>query len=421
MQQRGLNVMLLTNEPIRQIQLVAIGGSIGTGLFIAIGTGLYKGGPGSLLLAFIIQSLMVGMLNSCLAEMTTYISVSGGFIRLAGYWFDEAWGFMAGWNFFIYMAHTVRFEISAVNILLEYWRHDIPVVAVCLACIAAFTHQLALPLVPYGEAEFWLSDSRVILLFILFSFIFVTIVGGNPQGDTYGFRHWQNPGTFAGYIAVFTCAWPEYISTVAAAVKYPCIYIKSAFKNVYWQFNIFFVRGALCVGTLIAYNDSTLVAALESGELSAAVSPYIIAIQNLGIDVIPYIISALIVTTVFPANNTYNYTATRVLYGAAVFQSITLLCVMQNVCKAQDFDRFKLPYTGLFQPYLMSTANCFLGFIMLLLAPIAFLGWKIYKGTRWLRPHEGVETEQPIGVWREMVRLRDIRRLCSRKSTGDQV
>ncbi|KAE8412083.1 hypothetical protein BDV36DRAFT_301242 [Aspergillus pseudocaelatus] len=168
----------------RQIQLVAIGGSIGTGLFIAIGTGLYKGGPGSLLLAFIIQSLMVGMLNSCLAEMT--------------------------------------------------------------------------------------------------------------------------------------CAWPEYISTVAAAVKYPCIYIKSAFKNVYWHFNIFFVRGALCVGTLIAYNDSTLVAALESGELSAAVSPYIIAIQNLGIDVIPYIISALIATTVFPANNTYNYTATRALYGVAV-------------------------------------------------------------------------------------------------------
>lgn len=122
----------------RQIQLVAIGGSIGTGLFIAIGTGLYKGGPGSLLLAFIIESLMVGMLNNCLAEMTTYMPVSGGFIRLAGYWVDDAWGFMAGWNFFIYMALTVPFEISAVNVLLGYWRDDIPVVAVCLACIAAY-------------------------------------------------------------------------------------------------------------------------------------------------------------------------------------------------------------------------------------------------------------------------------------------
>lgn len=114
----------------RQIQLVAIGGSIGTGL--------YKGGPASLLIAFIIEALMVGMLNNCLAEMTTYMPVSGGFIRLAGKWVDEAFGFMAGWNFFIYMALTVPFEISAVNLLLEYWRDDIPVVAVCIACIVAY-------------------------------------------------------------------------------------------------------------------------------------------------------------------------------------------------------------------------------------------------------------------------------------------
>lgn len=122
----------------RQIQLVAIGGSIGTALFIAIGGALHKGGPGSLLLAFIIEAIMVGMLNNCLAEMTTYMPVSGGFIRLAGKWVDDAWGFMAGWNFFIYMALTVPFEISAINLLLEYWRDDIPIWAVCLACIVAY-------------------------------------------------------------------------------------------------------------------------------------------------------------------------------------------------------------------------------------------------------------------------------------------
>ncbi|KAL4891305.1 amino acid permease-domain-containing protein [Aspergillus ambiguus] len=123
---------------VRHIQLVAIGGSIGTGLFIAIGTGLYNGGPASLLLAFIIECLMVGMPNNCLAEMSTYMPVSGGFIGLAGKWCDEALGFMAGWNFFVYMALTVPFEISAVNVLLEYWQDDIPIVAVCSACIAAY-------------------------------------------------------------------------------------------------------------------------------------------------------------------------------------------------------------------------------------------------------------------------------------------
>lgn len=132
----------------RQIQLVAIGGSIGTALFIAIGSALYKGGPASLLIAFIIECTMVGFLNNCLAEMTTYMPVNGGFISLAGKWVDDAFGFMAGWNFFIYMALTVLFEISAVNLLLSFWRDDIPVLAVCLVCIAVYTYGITrVPLV----------------------------------------------------------------------------------------------------------------------------------------------------------------------------------------------------------------------------------------------------------------------------------
>lgn len=83
----------------RQIQLIAIGGSIGTALFVSIGTGLYHGGPGSLFLAFTIQSIFLAMINNCLAEMTTAYPVSGGFIRLAGKWVDDALGFMVGWNF----------------------------------------------------------------------------------------------------------------------------------------------------------------------------------------------------------------------------------------------------------------------------------------------------------------------------------
>lgn len=83
----------------RQIQLTAIGGGIGTALFISIGSGLYHGGPGSLFIAYTVQSLFVAMINNCLAEMTTSYPVSGGFIRLAGKWVDDALGFMVGWNF----------------------------------------------------------------------------------------------------------------------------------------------------------------------------------------------------------------------------------------------------------------------------------------------------------------------------------
>lgn len=83
----------------RQIQLIAIGGSIGTALFVSIGSGLHHGGPGSLFIAFSVQCIFLAMVNNCLAEMTTAFPVSGGFIRLAGKWVDDALGFMVGWNF----------------------------------------------------------------------------------------------------------------------------------------------------------------------------------------------------------------------------------------------------------------------------------------------------------------------------------
>lgn len=92
----------------RQIQLIAIGGSIGTALFVSIGQGLYYGGPGSLLIAYTIESLALACVNNCIAEMSTAFPVSGGFIRLAGHFVDDALGFMAGWNFLYALEPCMR-------------------------------------------------------------------------------------------------------------------------------------------------------------------------------------------------------------------------------------------------------------------------------------------------------------------------
>jgi amino acid transporter len=122
----------------RQIQLIAIGGSIGTALFVSIGGGLQKGGPLSLLLAYSIYSCLLGLVNNSIAEMTILHPVSGGFVRMAGKWVDDAFGFMAGWNFFFYEALLIPFEITALNLVLSFWRDDIPTAAVCAACIVLY-------------------------------------------------------------------------------------------------------------------------------------------------------------------------------------------------------------------------------------------------------------------------------------------
>ena len=122
----------------RQIQFIAMGGSIGTALFVSIGSGLAKGGPLSLFLAYTFYSFMLSLVNNCMAEMTILHPHRGGVISMAGKWVDDSFGFMAGWNFFLYEALLIPFEITALNMVLQFWRDDIPTAAVCIGCIVLY-------------------------------------------------------------------------------------------------------------------------------------------------------------------------------------------------------------------------------------------------------------------------------------------
>lgn len=126
----------------RQIQLIAAGGSIGTALFISIGGGLAKGGPGSLFIAYTLYSCVLGLVNNSIAEMNTHMPVSGGFIRLAGYWVDDALGFLAGWNFFFYEAFLIPFEITALSMVMSFWNPSVtepgPTAGICAAVIVCY-------------------------------------------------------------------------------------------------------------------------------------------------------------------------------------------------------------------------------------------------------------------------------------------
>jgi yeast amino acid transporter len=202
----------------------------------------------------------------------------------------------------------------------------------------------------YGEAEFWLSGGKVILIAILYGFTVVTMVGGNPKLDVYGFRYWNNPGPFSKYLhtgslgsfegflsslflAALLIVGPEYVAMVAAEAKRPRAYIKNAYETIYWRFAIFFIGGAVCVGIIIPHNEPRLVAILSGargGSGTAAASPYVIAMQNLGISGLPHLVNALLLTSIFSAGNTYVYAAVRTLYGLslegrapAVFRKVT--------------------------------------------------------------------------------------------------
>ncbi|KAI1453551.1 amino acid permease/ SLC12A domain-containing protein [Annulohypoxylon moriforme] len=501
----------LTN---RNAQLVAISGSIGTALFLSIG------GPGSLLLAFVAYNIFLALINNCMAEMTVYMPVSGSFIRMAGYWVDDALGFCAGWNFFLFQIIVIPFEITALSLVLSFWSENIPVAAICGGCIVLYIVLNVYAVAVYGEAEFWLSGGKVLLLVMLLCFTFVTMVGGNPQHDAFGFRNWNrdggpfveysstgNIGKFEGFLvalwfASFTSTGSEFVGMMSAEVKHPRTYLKTTFKVVYWRLLVFFVGGALAVGILVPYDDETLNAVYRTGSQhsgSSAASPYIIAMKNMGIPIFPHIITALIASTIFSAGNNYVYCATRSLYGLAIegrapkflrkctengipiycfgivmlFPFLSLLqlssssatvltwlinlatgatlidyiviCItyinFHRACQAQGFDRSKLPYHGRFQPWCaylglaweVLIAACsgyksfrpfdvsafFTAYAMPILAPILFIGWKLAKRTKWLKPeevdliweapqitaYESALDEPPIGWLRDCYRV----------------
>ncbi|KAL4983169.1 amino acid permease/ SLC12A domain-containing protein [Aspergillus falconensis] len=438
----------------RQIQLIAIGGSIGTGLFINIGMGLAKGGPASLLIGLIVLCCFMALINSCTAEMTVYLPVSGGFIRMADKWVDSALGFMAGWNFFLYEAIVIPFEITALSIVLGFWRDDIPSAAVTAATVILYGVFNMLPVGLYGETEFWLSSGKVFLVFILFGFTFFTMVGVNPKGEAYGFRYWNDPGPFAEWhtegnlgrfegllnviwAGTFIVVGPEYLSMAAAETKLPRIYVKTAYKTVYFRFGLFFIGSALAAGIVIPYNNPVLqaLAAGEESSSSAASSPYVIAMRELGIKFLPDLVNALIFTSILSAGNTYTFCAMRSLYSMAlegrapsIFKKCTkggipiyclavtslisclaflqessgssvvlqwfvnlvtagctinflVICItylrFYRACAVQGIDRRTFPYYGYFQPYAAWLGLCWTIFVILGYGYSSFTPWDV--------------------------------------------
>ncbi|KAJ5787375.1 Amino acid/polyamine transporter I [Penicillium paradoxum] len=363
----------------RHVQLIGIGGTIGTALYVQIGSGLRTSGPGSLFIGFSLcpttahasakanqsdtqepnpvhhapacppayislkvrnlilfsRSCVILIITVCLAEMVTYLPISSPFIRFAGRYVDEALGVAAGYNFFIFEAALVPFEIVAVSLIIRYWTDVIPVAAMNVIVLVLYAVLNLFAVKWYGEAEFWLSLGKVFLSIGLIIYTFVVMLGGNPLGDRFGFRYWNNPGSFnefylegdtgkflgvlaAVITASFTIAGPDYVSMAAGETMNPRKVLPKAFNGVFYRLTAFFVLGVLCVGILVPYNDETMGAAFDNGAPGAAASPYVISMDRLKIPVLPDIVNAVVLTASFSAGNSYMYCASRSLYGLAL-------------------------------------------------------------------------------------------------------
>ncbi|KAF2856414.1 hypothetical protein T440DRAFT_384706 [Plenodomus tracheiphilus IPT5] len=267
--------------------------------------------------------------------MVTYLPISSPFIRFAGRFVDEAFGVAAGWNFFVFEAFLVPFEIVACNVIIGFWSDIVPTGAIIAIVIVLYAVINMMAVKWYGETEFWAALGKVLLIIGLLFFTFISMLGGNPEKDRYGFRYWKNPGSFTelyydgqlgrflGFLqcliqASFTIAGPDYVSMAAGETENPRVVLPRAYNAVFYRLTTFFVLGSLAVGINVPYNDPELIGAFKLGKPGAAASPYVIAMNRLRIEGLPHVVNAGVLASAFSAGNSYVYCASRSLYGLAL-------------------------------------------------------------------------------------------------------
>ncbi|KAI8235253.1 General amino-acid permease GAP2 [Colletotrichum sp. SAR 10_96] len=308
----------------RHLQMIAIGGSIGTGLFVASGTALEVGGPASLLIAF---SLVGGMLYctcQALGELAVAFPVAGSFSAYSTRFLDPSWGFAMGWNYALQWLIVLPLEIIAASITITYWDGRITkaiFVTIFLVGIIAIN---LFGVNGYGEAEFIFSIIKVIAVI---GFILLGIVlncGGTPDSGYIGGRYWHDPGAFHNgfkglcsvfVTAAFAFAGTELVGLAAAETANPRKSLPTAIKQVFWRITLFYVVALTLIGLLVPYNEKRLLGATSPADITT--SPFVIAIENAKIDVLPSVMNAVILIAVLSVGNSAVFGSSRTLAALA--------------------------------------------------------------------------------------------------------
>lgn len=175
---------------------------------------------------------------------------------------------------------------------------------------------------------------KILLLVGLVLLTLITMCGGNPEKDAYGFRSWADGRYMLHYYtdgpvgrllswwkvvlyAAFSVAGPDLISITSGEIQNPRRTIPRVAKLVFWRLAGFYIIGILAIGIICRADDPRLLGAVSSGASDATASPFVIGIQNLGIKGLPSLINFLILTSGLSCGNAYLYSSSRTLYGLA--------------------------------------------------------------------------------------------------------
>lgn len=311
----------------RHMYMIAIGGSIGTGLFVASGATVANAGPGGALLAYALIGFMVFLLMQSLGEMATYIPLAGSFGEYARRFVSPSFGFAIGWNYWYNWAITVAAELAAAALVMKYWAPNTPGWIWSAIFLAILFGLNALSARAYGEGEFWFALIKVAVV-IFFLILGVLMIFGILGGPSPGFSNWtlsngEQSAPFvngaAGVLGVFMIAGfsfqgTELVAVAAGEAEDPDRNVPKAIRTVFIRILLFYIGAIAVIGFLIPFTDPRL---LDSAEDNIAVAPFTLIFDNAGVLAAAAIMNAVILTSILSAGNSGLYASTRMLYALA--------------------------------------------------------------------------------------------------------
>ncbi|KAF7547907.1 hypothetical protein G7Z17_g7400 [Cylindrodendrum hubeiense] len=295
-----------------QVFMFSIACAIGTGLVIGSGTALSRGGPGSILIAYLMVGATVFFVMTALGEMAAFLPMNKGFGGYASRMVDPAFGFATGWNYYFKYIIAAPANLTAAGLIIQYWRPDLNVAIWVTIFTIVIVAVNVMHVNSFGETEFWLGFAKVLIMTTLILSTFICAMGGGPNHERSGFKYWNEPGAFAEYLmegpkgrflglwacicqACFAFTGTEVVGMTFGETPNPRKNIPRAIKQTFWRIGVFYILGVLVL----------------------AASPFVVAVTLAGIGVFPDIINGSLLVFTLSAASSDIYCASRSLYGLA--------------------------------------------------------------------------------------------------------
>ena len=299
----------------RHIQLIALGGAIGTGLFLGIAQTIKMAGP-SVLLGYALAGVIAFLIMRQLGEMVVDEPVAGSFSYFADKYCGHLAGFMSGWNYWVLYVLVSMAELSAVGIYVQYWWPAIPSWVSALGFFVVINAISLCNVKAFGEMEFWFAIIKVVAIVGMIGFGAYLLVSGEAGPQASVANLWRHGGFFpngfgglvmAMAVIMFSFGGLELVGITAAEADDPSKTIPSATNQAIYRILIFYI-GALGI-LLSLYPWQNVV---------TGGSPFVLIFHALNSNMVANVLNVVVLTAALSVYNSCVYCNTRMLYGLAM-------------------------------------------------------------------------------------------------------